>query len=321
MNDKNISADSVTELGASWAIPELVQSLRAARERSEVERAATVAPSRAAINAFVEDLRAVLFPVAFGGAAYDEATIDFFVGQRLDQTLRALHEQVVRALRFASDEPPSIATEIVRAFAAKIPSIRERLEADIAAALRSDPAARGADEVLLCYPGVSAITDYRVANELWRLSVPIVPRVISELAHGRTGIDVHPAASIGESFFIDHGTGVVIGESARIGDRVQLYQGVTLGAKNLAPDQHGVVRRGYERHPILEDDVTVYAGATILGRITIGHHSTIGGNVWLTQSVPPYSSISQARVRHEAFDSGGGIYTAPATGIADDRSG
>ena len=167
--------------------------------------------------------------------------------------------------------------------------------------------ARTADEVLVCYPGIIAITHHRLAHLLYRLDCPLLARIISELAHSATGIDIHPGAEIQGSFFIDHGTGVVIGETAVIGERVRIYQAVTLGAKRFPTDEHGVLIKGKSRHPIVEDDVVIYAGATILGRITIGKGSSIGGNVWLTHSVPPGSVITQAKVSSELFDTGSGI--------------
>src|SRR5690606_2140091 len=175
------------------------------------------------------------------------------------------------------------------------------------AAYEGDPAAHSVDEVLVGYPGIMAITYYRLAHELHLLGVPLIARMISEIAHSSTGIEIHPGARIGGSFFIDHGTGVVIGETAIIGRNVRLYQAVTLGAKRFPVDEHGALVKGIPRHPIVEDDVVIYAGATILGRITIGRGSTIGGNVWLTRSVPPGSHITQAQIRNETFEGGAGI--------------
>jgi serine O-acetyltransferase len=197
--------------------------------------------------------------------------------------------------------------QITRSFAEQLPAIRLLIESDIQAAYEGDPAALSPDEVLICYPGITATIHHRFAHALYKLGAPLVARVISEIAHSATGIDIHPGAQISESFFIDHGTGVVIGETAIIGKRVRLYQAVTLGAKRFAKDENGLLVKGNIRHPIVEDDVVIYAGATILGRITIGHGSTIGGNVWLTHSVPPGSHISQAQVRNETFEGGAGI--------------
>ncbi|MEI7891750.1 MAG: serine O-acetyltransferase EpsC [Myxococcales bacterium] len=185
--------------------------------------------------------------------------------------------------------------------------MRTALGTDALAGYDGDPAATSPDEAIFCYPGMTAILHHRIAHELFTLGVPLIPRIISESAHGATGIDIHPGATIGRSFFIDHGTGVVIGETAVIGDRVRLYQGVTLGAKRFPTDAQGRPIKGLPRHPIIEDDVVIYAGATVLGRITIGRGSSIGGNVWLTQSVAPGSRISQAEVRRELFEEGLGI--------------
>lgn len=196
---------------------------------------------------------------------------------------------------------------VIRAFAARLPEVRALLGSDARAAYEGDPAARSPDEAVLCYPGITAITHHRIAHELYVLGVPLVPRILAELAHGATGIDIHPGADIGGSFFIDHGTGVVIGETSVIGERVRIYQGVTLGAKSFPTDDAGHPKKGIPRHPVVEDDVIVYAGATILGRVTIGRGSSIGGNVWLTHSVPPASRVSQAQPREELFDGGSGI--------------
>jgi serine O-acetyltransferase len=166
---------------------------------------------------------------------------------------------------------------------------------DVKAAFDGDPAAKSPSETIFCYPGIFAITNHRIAHELYNLEVPIIPRIISENAHTITGIDIHPGAKIGKRFFVDHGTGVVIGETSVIGNGVRIYQGVTLGAKSFPLDENGTPIKGIDRHPIIEDDVVIYAGATILGRITVGARSVIGGNVWLTQSIPADSSLSQGR--------------------------
>jgi serine O-acetyltransferase len=178
---------------------------------------------------------------------------------------------------------------------------------DVRAAFEGDPAATSPDETIFCYPGIQAIANFRIAHELYRLDVPLLPRMITEHAHSITGIDIHPGATIGEKFFIDHGTGVVIGETCRIDNRVRIYQGVTLGAKSFPLDEGGNPIKGIPRHPIVEDDVIIYGGATILGRVTIGRGSTIGGNVWLTHSVPPGSRITQAQVQGDQFYNGAGI--------------
>lgn len=299
----------------NWDLPQLVAALRTARKGD----ASAITPphgrpSRDVMHDILRDLRAVLFPTHFGVTDYTETSIDFFVGHRLDAALRALQGQVRRALSYAAEDGESPertlqhAHRVVVQFANTLPEIRRLLETDVVAAYEGDPAAGSRSEILLCYPGVNAIVNHRIAHELYRLAVPLLPRMLSEQAHAVTGIDIHPGAQIGERFFIDHGTGVVIGETAVIGNRVRLYQGVTLGARRFPTDANGNLIKGQPRHPIIEDDVVIYAGATVLGRITIGRGSTIGGNVWVTQSVPPESHITQAKIRHEdMYEGGGGI--------------
>ena len=256
-------------------------------------------PSRKILASVAEGLSAALFPNRLGPSELADEGIDHFVGHMLNMTLRDLMVQIQHELHYNSgleelslaDRDKSI--EITQSFAGCLPQIRLLLDSDITAAYEGDPAARNVDEVLVCYPGIMAITHYRLAHELHNLGVPLIARMISEIAHSVTGIEIHPGAQIGGSFFIDHGTGVVIGETAIIGRNVRLYQAVTLGAKRFPVDENGTLVKGNIRHPIVEDDVVIYAGATILGRITIGRGSTIGGNVWLTHSVPPDSNISQ----------------------------
>lgn len=192
-------------------------------------------------------------------------------------------------------------------FLRRLPWVQRQLARDVKATYEGDPAAATPDEVIFCYPGLSAVTNYRLAHELRLLGVPIIPQMITEAAHNVTGIDINPGAAMGEGFFIDHGTGVVIGETCIIGSGVRLYQGVTLGARSFQQDEEGNAVRGGDRHPIVEDDVTIYSGATILGRVTIGRGSVIGGNVWLVHSVPPGSRITQAQSREEDFERGAGI--------------
>ena len=265
-------------------------------------------PSRKALLDVVEGLCAALFPTHYGRADLNETTVDYFVGHTLNQTLSLLQDQIRRGLSFASEEEDYVsgaltrrAGEITTAFARQLPDIRALLFTDLQAAYEGDPAATSATEVLLCYPGMTAITSYRLAHALHELRAPLIPRLMSEIAHGTTGIDIHPAATIGSHFFIDHGTGVVIGETTVIGRRVRVYQAVTLGAKRFTEGENGILIKGEPRHPIVEDDVVIYSGATILGRITIGHGSVIGGNVWLTQSVPPRSHVMQAQMRTSAM--------------------
>lgn len=259
-------------------------------------------PSRKALIKVVEGLAAALFPNRLGTPDINDEGIDYFVGHTLDVTLRELLTQVKLELHFASgleamtDELREQAVQIVQQFAHQLPAVRLLLDTDIRAAFEGDPAAKTADEVLVCYPGIQAITHYRLAHELFTLGAPLIARMVSEIAHSDTGIDIHPGAKIGASFFIDHGTGVVIGETCVIGQHVRLYQAVTLGAKRFPTDEFGALIKGNERHPIVEDDVVIYAGATILGRVVIGRRSVIGGNVWLTRSVPADSNITQAQM-------------------------
>jgi len=270
-------------------------------------------PSRKILASVAEGLSAAMFPNRLGSAELADEGIDHYVGHILNMTLRELMVQIQHELHYnsgleiLSDEDRAQSVAITQAFAKSLPEVRRLLESDIKAAYEGDPAARNIDEVLVCYPGITAITHYRLAHVLHELGVPLIARMISEIAHSVTGVEIHPGAQIGGSFFIDHGTGVVIGETAIIGHNVRLYQAVTLGAKRFPVDENGALVKGNLRHPIVEDDVVIYAGATILGRITIGRGSTIGGNVWLTRSVPPGSNITQAQTRHELFENGAGI--------------
>jgi serine O-acetyltransferase len=275
-----------------------------------------VLPSPRATEAIVDDLRALLFPWHFGPPELMAATLRRDVGQRLERVRAALLEQVRRCLVFdcehaSAERRPDCricdqrAAEASEHLIDSLPRIRGLLESDVQAAYDGDPAVRFLDEAVFCYPGVTAITQHRLAHELHLVGVPLLPRIVSELAHSRTGIDIHPGAQIGSSFFIDHGTGVVIGETCSIGQRVRIYQGVTLGARGFDEQDH--LLKGIPRHPIVEDDVVIYAGATILGRITIGRGATIGGNVWLTRSVAAGGRVSQAHARHRLFRDGAGI--------------
>ena len=301
----------------NWGVDILVEELHNLRVQSLESRQSLnhppKLPSRKMLTHIVDNLGAALFPNRLGQPDLNEEGIDFFVGHTLDSLLRQLSRQIALELQFVASQNDLIedshekAVQITRDFAAQLPQIRVLLDSDIYAAYEGDPAARSPDEVLVCYPGITAVIHHRLAHPLYNLGAPLVARIISEIAHSATGIDIHPGASIGDSFFIDHGTGVVIGETAVIGRRVRLYQAVTLGAKRFEKTETGMLVKGNARHPIVEDDVVVYAGATILGRITIGRGSTIGGNVWLTHSVPPGSHISQAQTRSETFEAGAGI--------------
>ena len=271
-------------------------------------------PSRDSIIGMIEALRGVIFPGYFGTSELNSDTTYFHVGSALHSVEMLLEEQISRSLCFSClgheaecSECSRHAQRMVGRFFERLPAIQKVLMTDVRAAYEGDPAATGPDETILCYPGVLAVTNYRIAHELQRMGVPLIPRIITEYAHTITGIDIHPGATIAESVFIDHGTGVVIGETCEIGKGVRIYQGVTLGAKSFPMDEHGNPIKGIKRHPTVEDDVVIYSGATILGRVVIGQGSIIGGNVWLTQSVPPGSVITQTAVRKESFFGGTGI--------------
>jgi len=283
--------------------------------RRDAPRERRLLPSRRALIEVVEELRSVLFPGYHGSLEIVDDSLRFHVGATLDDVRRVLHEQIRRGLCFACERTNPTRCEqcdertalITTSFLSRLPEVRRWLAADVQAAYEGDPAATSPDETIFCYPGILAITNHRLAHELYHLEVPILPRIIAEHAHSITGIDIHPGASIGEKFFIDHGTGVVIGETCVIGNRVRIYQGVTLGAKSFPLDEHGNPIKNIPRHPIVEDDVIIYSGATILGRITIGTGTVVGGNVWLTQSTLPGSRITQAEFRQETFTHGAGI--------------
>ncbi len=273
-------------------------------------------PSRSEIHKVVELLRSVIFPGYFGNRDITDESLSYHMGATLHRVSLVMVDEVHRGLCFAcrrddTDRTPTAcltrAKRITAEFLQRLPELRRLLALDAVAAYEGDPAAPDPAEAIFCYPGVLALTSHRIAHELYRLEVPLIPRIISEHAHSDTGIDIHPGATIGESFFIDHGTGVVIGETTIIGERVRLYQGVTLGAKSFPLDAEGNPMKGIDRHPIIEDEVTIYSGATVLGRVTIGRGSIIGGNVWVTRNVAPGSRISQGRPRTAAFENGGGI--------------
>ena len=270
-------------------------------------------PSREVIVETLGQLTMALFPAHHGKLGKGNGTvtpdmIDDFVAGMLKRALPALGEHLRGTLPFTAEGVPSDeelsrqARAITRDFAAGLPGIRGLLVSDLRAAYAGDPAATGHSEILLVYPGMTAIIHHRLAHALHKLGARFLARCISEIAHSLTGIDIHPGAQIGGSFFIDHGTGVVVGETAIIGERVRLYQAVTLGARSFPADDTGILIKGRLRHPIVEDDVVIYAGATVLGRITVGRGSTIGGSVWLTHSVPPNSHITQAKVRSDEPD-------------------
>jgi serine O-acetyltransferase len=304
-----MNKDLTEQAGSShWHLGPIIDALRTSRESTHNIRhqgRVRELPSRAVLQQVIEGVSAALFPTHYGRPDLNDESIDYFVGDTLNVALDRLVEQVRRALRFNPElehigepELKERARAITRSFAASLPEIRALLVSDVQAALAGDPAASSVAEIMLCYPGTIAVLYHRLAHCLHRLGTPFLARLAADIAHTLTGIDIHPAAQIGASFFIDHGTGVVIGETAIIGKHVRLYQAVTLGARRFPTDESGALVKGAPRHPIVEDDVVIYAGATILGRITVGAGSTIGGNVWLTQSVEPGSNVTQAQMRN-----------------------
>jgi serine O-acetyltransferase len=259
-------------------------------------------PSREAIADILADLMEVLYPGYGRRQNLHIGNIEYHVGDLIDGLHDKLTQQIGRVLRHEDDQNAAehdleaLAQQKAVALLLRLPEIRTVLEQDVIAAFEGDPAAKSLHEIIFCYPGLEAVSIYRIAHELVNLGVPLVPRMMTEAAHSKTGIDIHPGARIGPGFFIDHGTGVVIGETCDIGPNVKLYQGVTLGALSFPRDSAGNIIRGKKRHPTLEHDVVVYANATILGGDTvIGHHSVVGSNVWLTQSVDPYTSVAMEK--------------------------
>lgn len=262
-------------------------------------------PSAKILQDIIELSRAILFPGYFGNSTVNSRTISYHIGVNIEKLYGLLTKQIMAGLCFSSEEECNEDTETKQerasVLAAKLigtlPQLRRTLATDVEAAYNGDPAAQSYGEVICCYPAIRAITNYRIAHELVKLNVPLIPRIITEMAHSETGIDIHPAAQIGSYFTIDHGTGVVIGATSIIGNNVKLYQGVTLGAKSFPLDEDGKPIKGIPRHPILEDDVIVYSNATILGRITIGKGATVGGNIWVTEDVPAGARIVQSKAK------------------------
>jgi serine O-acetyltransferase len=303
---ERLSAGGTSASPARWHLDRIVAELRVSREETHSIRRdgePRRAPSRDALEAILNGLTEALFPRHYGQSDLDGENIDYFVGNTLSIVLDSLCDQIHRGAVFVGDELlPGFrredAVELTRSFASQLPGVRGLLITDLRAAFVGDPAARNFPEILIGYPGMTAIIHHRLAHLLHRQNARLVARLMAEIAHARTGIDIHPGATIGSGFFIDHGTGVVIGETAIIGDNVRIYQAVTLGARHFPTDDEGNLIKGDARHPVVEDDVVIYAGATILGRITIGQGSTIGGNVWLTKDVPANSVVTQATARN-----------------------
>ncbi len=267
-------------------------------------------PSGRALEEIVDLCRAILFPGFYGNSNLNSKTLEYHIGVNIERLCQLLSEQILAGLCFVRTEgagqtedadgcPTERAQQLAAEFIGKLPELRRILATDVEAAYNGDPAATSRGEIISCYPVIKAVSNYRIAHELYLQGVPLVPRIITEMAHSETGIDIHPEAKIGHHFTIDHGTGVVIGATCIIGNYVKLYQGVTLGAKSFPLDENGNPIKGIPRHPILEDNVIVYSNATILGRITIGKGTVIGGNLWVTESTKPGEHLVQAKKRKE----------------------
>ena len=263
-------------------------------------------PSAKVLYEIIELSRAILFPGYYGNSTINSRTINYHIGVNIEKLFDLLTEQILAGLCFGTTEGKcnvcsesrrEEAARLAAKFISKLPAMRRILATDVEAAYNGDPAAKSYGEVIFCYPAIKAISNYRIAHELLELGVPLIPRMITEMAHSETGIDIHPGAKIGSHFTIDHGTGVVIGSTSIIGNNVKLYQGVTLGAKSFPLDADGKPIKGIPRHPILEDNVIVYSNATILGRITIGRDATVGGNIWVTENIPAGAKIVQTKAK------------------------
>ena len=288
-------------------------ALLSQQEKKEVEMmpAGTAPlPSVEEVRRIVSLIKSIIFPDYLNKRQPDPQIRSYFIGVNMEELYHLLCRQVARGLQFceecAEQEVAPAAQQIALNFIDQLPEIKRLLYTDVEAMFNNDPAATNYGEVIYCYPVVNTMTHYRIAHVLHKMQVPVIPRIITEQAHSKTGIDIHPGASIGEYFAIDHGTGVVIGETCIIGNHVTLYQGVTLGAKSFKYDSEGNMLN-VPRHPIIEDNVTIYSNASILGRITIGHDSIIGGNIWVTNNIPPYSRIQQSKAVDLSFQGGLGI--------------
>ena len=253
-------------------------------------------PSAAALEEITSLARSIIFPGYYGKSTVNTRTIKYHIGVNIERLHKLLSEQIMAGLCFADTESCSrtaiadrkaLSDELSTKLISRLPDIRAVLATDVLAAYNGDPAAENVGEIISCYPVIKALTNYRIAHELVVLGVPLIPRIITEMAHSETGIDIHPGATIGKHFTIDHGTGVVIGATCIIGDNVKIYQGVTLGAKSFPLDKDGNPIKGIPRHPIIEDDVVIYANATVLGRVTIGKGCVVGANVWVTKDMKP----------------------------------
>lgn len=267
-------------------------------------------PSVSELRDIVDLVKKIVFPGFFDKRQNNEEMRSYHIGVYMEQLCKKLKEQMELAFLFGNDcceeSANADASELTGRFVNALPEIKRLLYTDVIAIFNDDPAVKNYSEVIFCYPVVQAMINYRIAHELFEMGVPVIPRIITEQAHSMTGIDIHPGARIGEYFSIDHGTGVVIGETCIIGNHVTLYQGVTLGAKNYKLIENGHPK-DTPRHPIIEDNVTIYSNSTLLGRITIGHDTVIGGNIWITESIPPHSKILQGKAIDASFTGGLGI--------------
>ena len=256
-------------------------------------------PSGTALEEIISLARAILFPGYFGKSQVNTTTLKYQIGVNTERLLKLLTEQILAGLSFSAEDQESVclndqkekARHIAIRLIEKLPDIRSILGTDVVAAYNGDPAATSYSEIISCYPVIKTLTIYRVAHELYQMQVPLIPRMMTEIAHSETGMDIHPGATIGDHFTIDHGTGVVIGETCIIGRNVKLYQGVTLGAKSFPLDDNGNPIKGIPRHPIIEDDVVIYANATVLGRITIGRGCIVGANTWVMEEMAPETRV------------------------------
>ncbi|MCD8318451.1 MAG: serine acetyltransferase [Paraprevotella sp.] len=301
LNFTRLLAQTVTELSTSASLKGLFHE----------HKDGDPLPSGKALHEIIELCRAILFPGFYGQSTVNHHTIAYHIGVDIERLYNLLTDQIQAGLCFAEEDREENrilsdtacethreqAIDLAGQFISRLPNLRAVLATDVEAAYNGDPAAESYGEIISCYPIIKALGNYRIAHELLLLGVPLIPRIITEMAHSETGIDIHPAAKIGHHFTIDHGTGVVIGATCIIGNRVKLYQGVTLGAKSFPLDDNGHPIKGIPRHPILEDDVIVYANSTILGRITIGKGATIGGNIWVTENVAAGARLIQEKYK------------------------
>lgn len=295
LNFTHLLAQTVTELSEDSSLKGLFHE----------HQDGDLLPSGKVLHEIIELCRAILFPGFYGKSTVNHHTITYHIGVNIERLYNLLTEQIHAGLCFdaketgdcACDTKREKAIDLAGQFISRLPALREVLATDVEAAYNGDPAAESYGEIISCYPIIKALSNYRIAHELLLLGVPLIPRIITEMAHSETGIDIHPAARIGHHFTIDHGTGVVIGATCIIGNHVKLYQGVTLGAKSFPLDDDGHPIKGIPRHPILEDDVIVYSNATILGRITVGRGATVGGNIWVTEDVPAGARLVQKKYK------------------------